>query len=135
MNQHIHNIPVQFNITDVGPPYTNIIATFFNPQQLNGVVMNCNGQSLVIDIPLLNCKLSLKWLICSNLNFVKEIICNRLFNNKVTKFMKKSKFFQVKFLSSEIAKYYFGVVYYILLYFIHKLKVIQRDIQQAELLI
>ncbi len=37
----------------------------------------------------------------------------------------------MKFLSSEIAKYYFGVVYYILLYFIHKLKVIRQDIQQA----
>ena len=51
MNRSILNTPVQFNLTDVGPPLTNIIATVFNPQQLNGTRMTCGGQSLTILIP------------------------------------------------------------------------------------
>ncbi len=50
-DQSILNTPVQFNLTDVGPPLTIIIATVFNPQQLNGTRMTCGGQSPTILIP------------------------------------------------------------------------------------
>ncbi len=50
-NQSIFNTQVQFNLTDVGPPLTNIIATLFSPQRLNGTRMTCGGQSLTILIP------------------------------------------------------------------------------------
>ena len=50
-NQSIFNTQVQFNLTDVGPPLTNIIATLFSPQRLNGTRMTCVGQSLTILIP------------------------------------------------------------------------------------
>ncbi len=53
MNQSIISTPVQFNLTDVGPPFTNIIATLFSPQELNGTRMTCGGQSLTILIPKL----------------------------------------------------------------------------------
>ncbi len=51
MNLSIFNTLVQFNVIDVGPPLTNIIATVFNPQQLNGTRMTCGGQSLTILLP------------------------------------------------------------------------------------
>ncbi len=51
MNRTIFNTQVQFNLIDVGPPLTNIIATVFNPLQLNGTRMTCGGQSLTILIP------------------------------------------------------------------------------------
>ncbi len=51
MNQSIFSTPVQFSLTDVGPPFTNIIATLFSPQELNGTRMTCGGQSLTILIP------------------------------------------------------------------------------------
>ncbi len=50
-NQSILNTPIQFNLIDVGPPLTNIIATVFTPLQLNGTRMTCGGQSLTILIP------------------------------------------------------------------------------------
>ncbi len=59
MNQSIFNTPVQFNIADVGPPFTNVIATLFSPQQLNGTRMTCGGQQLTIQIPKLRSKFSL----------------------------------------------------------------------------
>ncbi len=51
MNLSIFNTRVQFNLIDVGPPLTNIIATVFNPQQSNGTRMTCGGQLLTILIP------------------------------------------------------------------------------------
>ncbi len=51
VNQSIFNTPVQFSLTDVGPPFTNIIATLFSPQQLKGITMTCGGQQLTIHVP------------------------------------------------------------------------------------
>ncbi len=51
MNQSIFSTSVQFNLTDVGPLFTNNIATLFSPQELNGTRMTCGGQSLTILIP------------------------------------------------------------------------------------
>ncbi len=55
-DQSILNTQVQFNLTDVGPLLTNIIATVFNPLQLNGTRMTCGGQLLTILIPKLRSK-------------------------------------------------------------------------------
>ncbi len=59
VNQTIGDTLVHFNLTDVGPPFTNIIATVFSPQQLNGTRLTCEGQQMTIQIPKQRSKLSL----------------------------------------------------------------------------
>ncbi len=46
----IKGVTVTFNTTDVGPSYINVIATVPDPERLNGVTLDCNGQTLTISI-------------------------------------------------------------------------------------
>ncbi len=50
MNRSLQQTTLLFNVTDLSPTYINVLATVSDPISLNGTQMDCNGQTLTIDI-------------------------------------------------------------------------------------
>ena len=50
MDRSLQQTKLLFNVTDLSPTYINVLATVSDPISLNGTQMDCNGQTLTIEI-------------------------------------------------------------------------------------
>ncbi len=50
IDRSLQQTALLFNVTDLSPTYINVLATVSDPISLNGTQMDCNGQTLTIDI-------------------------------------------------------------------------------------
>ncbi len=57
INRSLQQTTLLFNGTDLSPTFINVLATVSDPISLNGTQMDCNGQTLTIDIRFISKRL------------------------------------------------------------------------------